>query len=31
MGRSVVDATNACRIRLTRGDIGRFFLAVAAG
>jgi hypothetical protein len=24
MGRSVVDATNACRIRRTRGDSGRF-------
>jgi hypothetical protein len=29
MGRKVVDATNAWRMRRTRGDIGRLFLAVA--
>jgi hypothetical protein len=26
MGRKVVDATNACRIRRTRGESGLFFL-----
>jgi hypothetical protein len=29
MGRNAVDATNAWRMRRTRGDIGRFFLFVA--
>jgi hypothetical protein len=29
MGRNVVDATNACRMRRTRGEIGLFLLAAA--
>jgi hypothetical protein len=30
MGRNVADATKACRIRRTRGEMGLFFLRVAA-
>jgi hypothetical protein len=31
MGRNVVEATNASRMRRTRGEIGLFFLFALAG